>query len=99
LKWGKCDGLDARGRLQLITEFVDCLPRRIALLTWSFALHAYQFVFKLQYLYRQNRRQKAFHRGLCVCAGGLGIVKIDKTPLIYSVSCLSLGGLELCVEG
>jgi len=31
--------------------------------------------------------------------GGLDILKIDKTPLIYSVSCFHLGGLELCSGG
>jgi len=35
--------------------------------------------------------------GLCVCAGWLDILKIDKTPLIYSVSCFNIGGLELCL--
>ena len=33
---------------------------------------------------------------LCVYAEGLDIHKIAKTPLIYSVSCFNLGGLELC---
>ena len=37
--------------------------------------------------------------GLCVCAGGLDIIKLTKTPLIYSVSRLNFGGLELCLRG
>jgi len=41
----------------------------------------------------QNRRQKVFNGGLYVCAEGLDIVKIDKAPLIYSVSYFNLGGL------
>ena len=54
----------------------------------------------------QDRRQKVFNRGLCssakrlfVCAGGLDIIKLTKTPLIYSVSRFSFGGLELCLAG
>jgi len=50
-----------------------------------------------------NRRQKVFNRGalqfcggLCVCLGGLDIIKLTKTPLIYSVSRFNLGVLELC---
>jgi len=46
----------------------------------------------------QNRRQKVFNRGalrfcggVWVCAGGLDALKIDKTQLIYSVSCFNLG--------
>jgi len=35
--------------------------------------------------------------GLCVFAGELDIVKLTKTPLIYSVSIW--GGLELCLGG
>jgi len=36
---------------------------------------------------------------LClVCAEGLGIVKIDKTPLIHSVLYFNWGGLEHCLE-
>jgi len=31
--------------------------------------------------------------------GGLDILKIDKTPLIYTVSYFSLGGLEHCLGG
>jgi len=42
---------------------------------------------------KQNRRQKVFNRGLYVCAGALDILKIDKTPLIYSVSYFNLGRL------
>jgi len=41
----------------------------------------------------QNRRQKVFNRGLCVCARGLDIIKINKTPLIYSASYFNLRGL------
>jgi len=37
--------------------------------------------------------QKAFSRGLYVWAGGLDIVKFDKTLLIYGVSHLNLEGL------
>jgi len=37
--------------------------------------------------------------GLYVCARGIDIVKIDKTPLIYSVSCFNLGVLEHCLGG
>ena len=46
----------------------------------------------------QNRRQKVCKRGalrfcggLCVCAGGLNIIKLTKTQLIYSVSRFNLG--------
>ena len=35
--------------------------------------------------------------GLCVCAKGLDIEKLIKTPLMYSVSCFSLGGSVLCL--
>jgi len=35
--------------------------------------------------------------GLCACAGGLDIIKLTKTPLIYSVSRFNLGGLKLCL--
>jgi len=41
----------------------------------------------------QNRRQNVFRRGLYGCAGGLGIVKFDQTPLIYNVSYFDLEGL------
>jgi len=35
----------------------------------------------------QNRRQKVFSRGLFVCAGGLDIIKLTKTPLkLFHVS-------------
>ena len=37
--------------------------------------------------------------GICVCAGGLYIIKLSKIPLIYSVSRFTLGGLELCLGG
>jgi len=37
--------------------------------------------------------------GLCNSAGGLDIIKLTKTPLIYSVSRFNLGGLELCLGG
>ena len=53
----------------------------------------------------QNCRQKVFNRGLCssvgglcVCAVGLGIIKLPKPPLIYSVLRSNMGGLELCLE-
>ena len=57
--------------------------------------------------YYQNRRQKVFNGGLCssagglcVCAGGLDIIKLTKTPLIYSsVSRFNLGGLEALFGG
>jgi len=32
----------------------------------------------IQHCFQQNRRQKVFNRGLCVCAGGLDILEIDK---------------------
>ena len=54
----------------------------------------------------QNRRQKVFNRGalrfcgrLWVCAGGLDTPKITKSQLIYSLSCFTLGDLELCLGG
>jgi len=31
--------------------------------------------------------------------GALDIIKLTKTPLIYSVSRFNLGGLEICLEG
>jgi len=34
--------------------------------------------------------------GFAFC-GGLGIIKLTKTPLIYSVSRFNLGGVELCL--
>ena len=37
--------------------------------------------------------------GLFVCAGGLDIINLTKTQLIYSVSRFNLGGLELCLGG
>jgi len=40
-----------------------------------------------------------FTRGVYVCAGRLGIIKIDKTPLIYSVSYFNLGGLGALFGG
>ena len=45
----------------------------------------------------QNRRQKDFTRGLSVCAGGIDIVNLTKTPLIYHVSYFNLRDLELCL--
>ena len=36
---------------------------------------------------------------LFVCAGGLDIMKLIKTPLIYSASRFNLGGLEFCLGG
>ena len=54
----------------------------------------------------QNRRQKVFYRGaswfcgrLCVCAGGLDIIKLNKTSLIYSVSRFNLAGLGALFGG
>jgi len=54
----------------------------------------------------QNRRQKVFNRGLCssagelcVCAGGLDIIKLTKIPLIYRVSLSIWCGLEICLGG
>jgi len=48
----------------------------------------------------QNRRQKVFNRGFAVlrvglffCPGALDIIKLTKTPLIYSVSRFNLGVL------
>jgi len=38
-------------------------------------------------------------KGLCVCLGGLDIIKLTKTRLIYSVSRFNFGGLELCLGG
>jgi len=50
----------------------------------------------------QNRRQKVFNRGFAVlrvglffCLGGLDIIKLTKTPLIYSVSRFNLGSWAL----
>jgi len=37
--------------------------------------------------------------GLCVCLGGLEIIKLSKTPFIYSVSRLNLGGLGALFGG
>jgi len=37
--------------------------------------------------------------GLCVCAGGLDIIKLAKTPLIYSVSRFNLGGIGAMFGG
>ena len=37
--------------------------------------------------------------GLCVCAGGLDIVKIDKNSTDYSVSCFNSGGLGALFGG
>jgi len=42
----------------------------------------------------QNFRQEVFNRRFYVFAGGLDIVKINKTPLIYGVSYFNLGDLE-----
>jgi len=38
-------------------------------------------------------------RGLCVCAVGLDIIKLTKTPLIYSASRFKLGGLGALFGG
>ena len=53
-----------------------------------------------------DRRQRVFNRGalqfcggLCVCAGGLDIIKLTKIPLIYSVSRINLGGLGALIGG
>jgi len=55
---------------------------------------------------KQNRRQKVFNKGLCssagelcVCTGGLGIIKLTKIPLIYSVPRFNLGGLGALLGG
>jgi len=40
----------------------------------------------------QNRRQKVFSRGALQFCRGLDIMKLTKTPLIYSVSRFNLGG-------
>jgi len=37
--------------------------------------------------------------GLCVCAGGIEIIKLTKTPLIYSVSRFNLGALGALFGG
>jgi len=34
-----------------------------------------------------------------LCLGGLEIIKLIKTPLIYSVARFNLGGLEVCLGG
>ena len=36
---------------------------------------------------------------LCVCLGGLHIIKLSETPFIYSASRFNLGGLELYLGG
>ena len=38
----------------------------------------------------QNRHQKVFNRGLCICAGCWHSENLTKSPLIYSVSYFSL---------
>jgi len=48
---------------------------------------------------KQNRRQKVFNRGLCGSAEGLDIIKLTKTPLIYSVSRVNLGKLGVLLGG
>jgi len=58
---------------------------------------------KCESMYKnQNRRQKVFNRGFAVlrvglffCLGGLDIIKLTKTPLIYSVSRFNLGSWAL----
>ena len=50
---------------------------------------------KLRSTTRQNRRQKVFSRGLCVCEASLDILNLTKTPLIYSISHINTGGLVL----
>jgi len=55
-------------------------------------------------VWEENYCQKVFNRGalrfcggsLPLCVGG-DIIKLTKTPLIYSVSRSKLGGLELCL--
>jgi len=47
----------------------------------------------------QNRRQKVFNRGVLQFCGGLDIIKLTKTPLIYSVSRFNLGGLGALFGG
>jgi len=41
----------------------------------------------------EEGRRKVFNRGLCICAGGLDILKINKKTLICSASCFNLGGI------
>jgi len=46
----------------------------------------------LKFMLNQNRRQEVFNRWALRFCGGLDIVKLTKTPLIYSVSCFNAGG-------
>ena len=46
---------------------------------------------------QQNRRQKVFNRGALFLCRELDIVKIDKTPLIFSTSYFNLRRLEDCL--
>ena len=64
------------------------------------------FAARLKIFCSQNRRQKVFNRGaLQFCGGtfrlcgGLDIIKLNKTPHIYSVSRFSLGGLGALLGG
>ena len=45
----------------------------------------------------QNRRQKVFNRGFCVCSGGLIFRILMKTPPICIASKFNLGVLEHCL--
>jgi len=47
----------------------------------------------------QNRRQQVFNRRALRLFGGIDIIKLTKTLLIYSVSRFNLGGLEVCLGG
>ena len=47
----------------------------------------------------RNVARKFSIGGLCVCFRGLDIMKLTKTPLIYSVSLFNLWSLELCLGG
>jgi len=42
---------------------------------------------------------RVFNSGLCSSGGGLDIIKLTKTPLIYSVSRSNLGGLRAWFGG
>jgi len=64
--------------LLLTWEPVDCVEIREQHLSFA---PSNLFAFRLLYIYiqwNQNRRQKVSMQGLCVCAGGLDIQKIDK---------------------
>jgi len=46
-------------------------------------------------MWQQNRHQKVFYRGLCICAAEFDILKFEQTCLHVSI----WGGLELCFRG